>query len=481
MISAGVASGLRRRRRRTYVRAILRRPLTALSISRSAWSATSSASTFTSWRSSSTPGAALSMSHSLVSPPWQARHTARRVLYSRGHRQSLAQGCDRCGDFRTIAWWSSGQIVEPRPPGWPEPELRIGVCERMKWCQSAAGDLVAPRRCSVCGMVREPIGEHPDDSRAEAAAPVPQTRGDRPTSPRLLARGSESRPMGRRPLVSVALSDAETVGGKSYDALNAVPNLTRALPRGEVRGRPSGADSDHPRLRAPTRTRSPRSSRRRPARVLRRSNGITTTYSEVTQAWHASPASARTTSCENFPRRQGALRQGMGGETRPRFHRPPRGRGARRHAVPQTTERPGRRLPQALWEPAHASWTTSRATRSRPPSASWQPRSGSRTPWAWRAGFWGRRGRPGFIAGTLQRWGARYFQGWYVRNLEYALGQPLYAVARERIQRDIVADPQKALDPEALHELERYFERRLREKPIALSESVMGSRPSTYR
>ena len=68
------------------------------------------------------------------------------------------------------------------------------------------------------------------------------------------------------------------------------------------------------------------------------------------------------------------------------------------------------------------------------------------------AGYWGRRGRPGFIAGTLQRWGTRHFSDWYVVNLEYAMSWPLYAVARERIQRDIVADPQEALDPEALQE-----------------------------
>ncbi len=83
------------------------------------------------------------------------------------------------------------------------------------------------------------------------------------------------------------------------------------------------------------------------------------------------------------------------------------------------------------------------------------------------AGFWARRGRPGFLVSTLQGWGARTFPGWYVRNLEYALSRPLYEVARERIQSDIVTDPQKALDPEALQKLERYFERRLREKPVA--------------
>lgn len=77
-------------------------------------------------------------------------------------------------------------------------------------------------------------------------------------------------------------------------------------------------------------------------------------------------------------------------------------------------------------------------------------------------GFWARRGRPGLLAHTLQAWGAHRFHGWYVRNLEYALGEPLYAAARERTQGDILADPQGALDPEAFRELELYFANRLR-------------------
>ena len=71
--------------------------------------------------------------------------------------------------------------------------------------------------------------------------------------------------------------------------------------------------------------------------------------------------------------------------------------------------------------------------------------------------FWVRRGRPGFIARKLQRWGARVFRRWYVRNLEHALSPPLYAAAREHLQRDIVADPQKALDPGAFRDLESWF------------------------
>ncbi len=75
-------------------------------------------------------------------------------------------------------------------------------------------------------------------------------------------------------------------------------------------------------------------------------------------------------------------------------------------------------------------------------------------------GFWVRRGRPGLVARTLQRWGARTFRRWYVRNLPHALSPPLYAAARESIQRELVADPEGSLDPDALRELAVYFEGR---------------------
>lgn len=72
-------------------------------------------------------------------------------------------------------------------------------------------------------------------------------------------------------------------------------------------------------------------------------------------------------------------------------------------------------------------------------------------------GYWGRRGRPGFLARTLQRLGARHFRGWYVANAPDAMGAPLYAAARERVLRDLVEDPRAALDPDAYAELERHF------------------------
>lgn len=72
-------------------------------------------------------------------------------------------------------------------------------------------------------------------------------------------------------------------------------------------------------------------------------------------------------------------------------------------------------------------------------------------------GFLVRRGRPGLLARTLQAWGARVFRRWYVTNLPYAVSPPLYAAARERLQRDIVADPEEALDPDVFRDLQSWF------------------------
>jgi len=72
-------------------------------------------------------------------------------------------------------------------------------------------------------------------------------------------------------------------------------------------------------------------------------------------------------------------------------------------------------------------------------------------------GFWVRRGRPGLVALLLQALGARVFRRWYVANLPWALTPPLYDAAREHLQREVRADPQAALDEETLRELEAYF------------------------
>jgi hypothetical protein len=75
-------------------------------------------------------------------------------------------------------------------------------------------------------------------------------------------------------------------------------------------------------------------------------------------------------------------------------------------------------------------------------------------------GFWVRRGRPGLVARLWQHLGARVFRGWYVRNIPYALSPPLYDAAREHLRRDIATDPEAALDEETLRALEEWFEAR---------------------
>ena len=72
-------------------------------------------------------------------------------------------------------------------------------------------------------------------------------------------------------------------------------------------------------------------------------------------------------------------------------------------------------------------------------------------------GFWVRRGRPGIIAQLLQALGARIYRPWYVSNLPWAITPPLYDAAREHLQNEIVADPEAALDAETLRELEDWF------------------------
>ena len=85
-------------------------------------------------------------------------------------------------------------------------------------------------------------------------------------------------------------------------------------------------------------------------------------------------------------------------------------------------------------------------------------------------GFLARRGRPGLLARMLQGCGARVYQGWYVRNLEYALGRPLYEAARTRFQSDVVADPEGTLDPEVYRKLERHFAEKAAQQPSAPAE-----------
>jgi hypothetical protein len=277
--------------------------------------------------------------------------------------------------------------------------------------------------------------------------------------------------------VSVALSDSDTAGGKSYDALNAVPNLMERYReakyvvdhREEIQ---TAVEYVHQHAPDPDQLET---AARQSSETLER---ITTTYDEVTQAWNAFAGIRPNNVIHNLPR-------------------------AKEHFDKAWAAKPGL---DSISDLAHEAQDVTPFLRQLRGLDIDFPRlyanllsvldnfasdeiaatlgvMGAALGLAYilgmGAGFWGRRGRPGFIAGTLQRLGAHFFRGWYVRNLEYALGRSVYDVARERIQRDIVADPHKALDPQALEELERYFERRLRQKPTLSSASVTATRPRT--
>ena len=251
--------------------------------------------------------------------------------------------------------------------------------------------------------------------------------------------------------VSVALSDAETVGGKADDALAAVPNLMERYGdakyvvdhREEIR-----AAVDYVHQHAPDAQQLETASQESSETLAR----IETTYSEVFQARDAiadlNPLEAA-------------------GHVRGAFAAMPDLDSIRRLADVAESVTPVVRQAEVLVPRIYGGLLTVTDNFARDEIAATLGVMGAALALAYvlgtAIGFWARRGRPGMIARTLQRLGARSFRGWYVGNLEHALSPPLYAAARERIQSDIVADPQKALDPEALEELELYFERRLRE------------------
>jgi hypothetical protein len=246
---------------------------------------------------------------------------------------------------------------------------------------------------------------------------------------------------------SVALSDAETVGGKSQDALAALPNLSeryRAATyvvdhRHEIQ---AALDYVHQHTlpQAQLEDAADRSSE-----TLR---GIETTYSELTQA--------RDAFGEFPPRPDEAL-----GHVRAAWEARPDLDSIGDLAEAADQVNPYLDQVEVLIPVYHGGLFTVVDNFASDEIAAtlgvMAVAFGLAVVLGQAVGFWVRRGRPGLIARTLQRWGARSFRRWYVRNLPYALGPTLYAAARERVQRDIVADPHTALDPEVLRELEQYF------------------------
>lgn len=91
--------------------------------------------------------------------------------------------------------------------------------------------------------------------------------------------------------------------------------------------------------------------------------------------------------------------------------------------------------------------------------------------------FWARRGRPGVIARTLQRWGARRYGDWYASDPERTLGRPLYAAAVEGVRRDLVADLRDTLHPDALRQVEQYLEGKRTRDPSQASNAPTVDEP----
>ena len=277
--------------------------------------------------------------------------------------------------------------------------------------------------------------------------------------------------------VSVALSDAETVRGKGYDALNAIPNLMERYRQAKyvVEHREQvQAALDYAHEHAP----DPQQLETAVQKSSETLDRIRTTYSEVTQAREAFASIRPTNLLESVPRVKEHVQTAWA--AKPSLdsieHLGDQAQNVEALLTQLNLQDPTVRRVYADLRSVMDNFASDEiaATLAVMAAAFTLGYILGMT-----AGYWGRRGRPGFIAGTLQRWGTRHFSDWYVVNLEYAMSWPLYTVARERIQRDIVADPQEALDPDALQALERYFERRLRENPTASSGSVTAPRPST--
>ena len=277
--------------------------------------------------------------------------------------------------------------------------------------------------------------------------------------------------------VSVALSDAETVRGKSYDALNAIPNLMERYRQVKYvvdHREQIQATLDYAHEHAP----DPQQLNAAVQKSSDTLDRIRTTYSEVTQAREAFVGIRLTNILDSLPRVKEHVETAWAAK-------PSLESIEQLEAQAQSVEALLKQLnlQDATVRRVYADLRSVMDNFSSDEIVATLAVMGAAFTLGYvlgmAAGYWGRRGRPGVIAGTLQRWGTRHFRDWYVVNLEYAMSWPLFTVARERIQRDIVAAPEEALDPEAFEALERYFQRRLREKPTASSGSVTAPRPTT--
>ena len=248
--------------------------------------------------------------------------------------------------------------------------------------------------------------------------------------------------------VSVAVSDSETVGGKSRDALAAVPTLVNEYRdakyvidhREEIQGAIDYLDQNTP---------SRPELEEAAAEGTETLRGIETTYSEVGDA---KDAAADADFLEAF----GHVREAWG--ARPDLESIRQLVDIAEQVSPLADE-VGVLIP--VYYGTLSAVTDNFASDEIVGTVTVMVLAwGIAVVVARSVGFWVRRGQPGLISMALQRLGAHVFRPWYVENLPFALGAPLHDAARERLHRDIVVDPQQALDPETFRELERYFAER---------------------
>ncbi|KQZ89784.1 hypothetical protein ASD62_11195 [Phycicoccus sp. Root563] len=257
--------------------------------------------------------------------------------------------------------------------------------------------------------------------------------------------------------LSAALSDSETAGGKAYDAVHAVPNLRQRWDEAQYvvdHREQIQTTLDYVNANAPD-----ASQLETAARASSETLGqITTTYGEVNQAWDSVKSIRPTNVLDTLP-------------------------AAKDHLQAAWSQKPGLDSIQQLADKAEGVAPFLRQVGSLDidfarvygellsvlDNFASDEIVGTVSVMvfavvlAWvlglAAGFWARRGRPGIVVSTVQRLGVRAFPRWYARNLEHALGSSVYAVARRRIQHDLVADPAGFLDQAAYEELERHFRR----------------------
>jgi hypothetical protein len=258
--------------------------------------------------------------------------------------------------------------------------------------------------------------------------------------------------------LSVALSSSETVGGKAYDAVHAVPNLTERISQARyvvAHREQVQATLDYARDNAP----DPQELDEAVRRSSETAERISTTYDEVGAAKDALLGIRPTNIFDTVPQVKQHVQAAWSG--RPSLEAIHELEVQAQNAQTYLTQL---NLQDPVVRRIYADLRSVLDNFASDEVAATLAIMGAALALAWAlstvVGFWSRRGRPGLVAGTLQRWGARRFRPWYAQNLEHAMGGPMYAVARERIQRDIVADPEQALDEEAVAELEHWFERR---------------------